>query len=196
MSCDERENNGLYFLSGSQPFKLMDMVSDSMAGRIAIVELAPLSLREIMKSDFNEPFLPTMEYIKKRNESCKNPGNIWEIIHRRGYPELQDKNVDWSMYFASYVKTYLERDVRELTAVQDLDAFRRFMVACAARTGQMLNYTNIADEVGKDANTIKNWVSILDSVPEKKRGMGAVICMCPCPGALRENVLQIPYWYI
>ena len=78
MSCDERENKGLYFLSGSQPFKLMDMVSDSMAGRIAIVELAPLSLREIMKSDFDEPFLPTMEYIKKRNESCKNPGNIWQ----------------------------------------------------------------------------------------------------------------------
>ena len=331
MSCDERENKGLYFLSGSQPFKLMDMVSDSMAGRIVVIELAPLSLREILKSDFNEPFLPTMEYIKKRNESSKNPGNIWEIIHRGGYPELQNKNVDWSMYFASYVKTYLERDVRELAAVQDLDAFRRFMVACAARTGQMLNYTNIADEVGKDANTIKSWVSILeasgiiyilesftssilkraiktpkiyfrdtglaayltrwlspetlangamsgaffetfviseilksysnrgldyryfvsyyrgkdkkkvkensqetvkeseidfiieqdgvlypieikqnssvtadmtsafqilDNIPDKKRGMGAVICMCSCPGALRENVLQIPYWFI
>ena len=65
--------------------------------------------------------------------------------------------------FCKLCKTYLERDVRELAAVQDLDAFRRFMIACAARTGQMLNYSNIADEVGKDANTIKNWISILEA---------------------------------
>lgn len=331
MACDANDSKGLFYLSGSQPFKLMDMVSDSMAGRIAIIELAPLSMREILKSNFNTPFLPTMEYVKERSASATNPGNVWRLIHRGGYPELQNPEIDWSMYFSSYIKTYLERDVRELAAVQDLDAFRRFMVACAARTGQMLNYSNIADEVGKDANTIKNWVSILeasgivyilepfassalkrairtpklyfkdtglaayltrwlspdtlangamsgaffetfviseilksysncgmdyryfvsyyrgkdkkkvkkngeevreeaeidfiieqdgmlypieikqnskvtadmtsafqilDDIPEKKRGMGAVICMCPAPGALRENVLQIPYWYV
>ena len=331
MACDANDSKGLYYLSGSQPFKLMDMVSDSMAGRIAIIELAPLSMREILRSNFNIPFLPTMEYVKERSADATNLGNVWKLIHRGGYPELQNPEIDWSMYFASYIKTYLERDVRELAAVQDLDAFRRFMVACAARTGQMLNYSNIADEVGKDANTIKNWTSILeasgivyilepfassalkraiktpklyfrdtglaayltrwlspdtlangamsgaffetfviseilksysncgmdyryfvsyyrgkdkkrvkkngeevreeaeidfiieqdgmlypieikqnskvtadmtsafqvlDDIPEKKRGMGAVICMCPAPGALRENVLQIPYWYV
>ncbi len=331
MICDQNEENGLFFLSGSQPFRLMDMVSDSMAGRIAILELAPLSLREILRSTCTNPFLPTFDYLKIRKENAKNPGNIWDIIHRGGYPALQDTEADWSLFFASYIKTYLERDVRELAAVQDLDAFRRFMIACAARTGQMLNYSNIADEVGKDANTIKSWISILESsgiiyilepfssnvlkraiktpkmyfrdtglaayltrwltaetlangamsgaffetfvvseilksysncgmdyryfvsyyrgkdkkrakkngevtieeaeidfiieqdgvlypieikqnskvtadmtsafqildeIPEKKRGMGAVICMCPAPGALRENVLQIPYWYI
>ena len=330
-TCDNNEEKGLYYLSGSQPFKLMESVSDSLAGRAAIIELSPLSLREIMKSNFARPFLPTMEYVKERNEKAVKPDNIWKIIHRGGYPEMQDPDMDWAMFFSSYVKTYLERDVRELTAVQDLDAFRRFMVACAARTGQMLNYSNIADEVGKDANTIKNWISILeasgivyilepysntalkrviktpklyfrdtglaayltrwlthetlavgamsgtffetfviseilksysnrgldyryfvsyyrgkdkkkmkkdgkesweeaeidfiieqdgvlypieikqndkvtadmtsafqvlDKIPEKKRGTGAVICMCSMPGALRENVLQIPYWYI
>lgn len=331
MSCDKSEDRGLFYLSGSQPFKLMDMASDSLAGRIAIVEMTPLSLREIMGSGCKTPFLPTMEYIKERKDDAKNPSNVWEIIHRGGYPQMQDKDVSWSMYFSSYIKTYLERDVRELAAVQDLDTFRRFMVACAARTGQMLNYSSIADEVGKDANTIKKWISILeasgiiyilepfsnsalkrviktpklyfrdtglaayltrwltpetlasgamsgdffetfviseilksysnqgldyryfvsyyrgkdkkkikkdgkevheegeidfiiekdgvlypieikknskavasmtsafqvlDKIPEKKRGMGAVVCMCPMPGMLRENVLQIPYWYI
>lgn len=331
MSCDNREDKGLFYLSGSQPFKLMDMVSDSLAGRIAIVEVAPLSLREILNDECTTPFLPTLDYIKERKDTAKQPENIWNIIHRGGYPELQNQELDWNMYFSSYIKTYLERDVRELAAVQDLDAFRRFMIACAARTGQMLNYANIADEVGKDANTIKNWVSILeasgiiyileafsnsalkrviktpkmyfrdtglaayltrwltpetlangamsgdffetfviseilksysnrgldyryfvsyyrgkdkirkkkngevvqeeaeidfiieqdgvlypveikqnsnvtadmtaafrvlDDLPEKKRGMGAVVCMCPMPGMLRENVLQIPYWYI
>lgn len=329
MICDENESRGLFYLSGSQPFKMMDMVSDSMAGRIAIIELAPLSLREILHNECSEPFLPTLEYIKLRRANAQNPGNIWTVIHRGGFPELQNADIHWEMYFASYIKTYLERDVRELAAVQDLDSFRRFMVACAARTGQMLNYANIADEVGKDAKTIKQWISILkasgivytlepfsssvlkraiktpklyfrdtglaayltrwlspetlangamsgaffetfviseilksysnrgldyryfvsyyrgkdkkrnkegerlgeneidfiieqngilypieikqsskvtadmtsafqvlDTIPEKKRGMGAVVCMCSAPGALRENILQIPYWYI
>ena len=330
-SSDNNDSKGLFYLSGSQPFKLMELVSDSLAGRVAIIELPPLSLREIMESRFTEPFLPTMDYIKERNTDAVKPDNIWSIIHRGGYPEMQDPDMDWAMFFSSYVKTYLERDVRELAAVQDLDAFRRFMVACAARTGQMLNYSNIADEVGKDANTIKNWVSVLeasgivyilepyansalkraiktpklyfrdtglaayltrwltpetlatgamsgeffetfviseilksysnrgldyryfvsyyrgkdkkkvkkngdesyeeaeidfiveqdgilypieikqssnvsadmtsafqvlDKIPEKKRGTGAVVCMCSMPGALRDNVLQIPYWYI
>lgn len=331
LSCDKSDDKGLFYLSGSQPFKLMDMVSDSLAGRIAIIEMTPLSLREIMNDECKSPFLPTLDYIQERNNTVKKPDSIWKIIHRGGYPALQDSKMDWNMYFSSYIKTYLERDVRELAAVQDLDAFRRFMVACAARTGQMLNYANIAEEVGKDANTIRNWVSILeasgivyiletfansalkrviktpkmyfrdtglaayltrwltpetlangamsgeifetfviseilksysnrglnykyfvsyyrgkdkirkkkngdivqeeaeidfiieengilypleiklnanvtadmtaafrvlDDLPEKKRGMGAVVCMCPMPGMLRENVLQIPCWYI
>ncbi|MBR7019676.1 MAG: ATP-binding protein [Lachnospiraceae bacterium] len=330
-SSDSLDAKGLYFLSGSQPFKLMEMVSDSLAGRVAIIELPPLSLREIMGSSFSQPFLPTMEYVRERNKDARKPGNIWKIIHRGGYPELQNPEVDWSMFFSSYVKTYLERDVRELAAVRDLDAFRRFMVACAARTGQMLNYSNIADEVGKDSTTIKSWISILeasgivyilepfsnsalkrviktpklyfrdtglaayltrwltpetlalgamsgqffetfviseilksysnrgldyryfvsyyrgkdkkvikkdgketweesevdfiieqdgvlypieikqndkvtadmtaafkilDKVPEKKRGTGAIVCMCSAPGALRENILQIPCWFV
>jgi predicted AAA+ superfamily ATPase len=330
-TSDNNESKGLFYLSGSQPFKLMELASDSLAGRVAIIELPPLSLREILKSNFSKPFLPTMEYVQERNKDAVKPDNIWKIIHRGGYPEMQDPDMDWAMYFSSYVKTYLERDVRELASVQDLDAFRRFMIACAARTGQMLNYSNIADEVGKDANTIKNWVSILeasgiiyilepyansalkraiktpkmyfrdtglaayltrwltpetlasgamsgeffetfviseilksysnkgldyryfvsyyrgkdkkkikkngevsqeeaeidfiieqdgilypieikqssnvsadmtsafqilDKIPEKKRGTGAVICMCSMPGALRDNILQIPFWFI
>ena len=133
------------------------------AGRVAIIELAPLSLREIMQDSFSTPFLPTLDFIKDHQTSAKSPENIWEVIHRGGYPELQNSDMDWSMFFSSYVKTYLERDVRELTAVHDLDTFRRFMVSCAARTGQMLNYSNIADEVGKDVGTIKKWVSILEA---------------------------------
>lgn len=188
MSCDKSNDKGLFFLSGSQPFKLMDMVSDSLAGRIAIIEMTPLSLREIMNDEFKTPFLPTLEYIQERNISVKKPDNIWKIIHRGGYPEIQDQNMDWNMYFSSYIKTYLERDVRELAAVQDLDAFRRFMVACAARTGQMLNYANIAEEVGKDANTIKNWVSILEA-------SGIVYILEPFANSALKRVIKTPKMY-
>lgn len=163
MSCDQNNQKGLFVLSGSQPFRLIHLASDSLAGRIAIIELSPLSLREIMGDRFNKPFVPTLEYIQERSKTAKQPNNIWEIIHRGGYPELYNSNISWNMFYANYLRTYLERDVRELSAVQNLVQFRKFMVACAARTGQMLNLSNIAKEVGKDLNTIKHWISILEA---------------------------------
>ena len=323
IKCDESDERGLFCLSGSQPLELMEGVSESLSGRIGIIELSGLSMREIKGDSFNRSFVPTMEYVQERSKSVKPFDNIWEVIHRRGYPELQNPEVDWSVFYSSYIKTYLERDVRSLSAVQNLDDFRKFMIAVAARTGQMINYANIADEVGKDQSTIKRWLSVLeasgiiyllepfsspvlkraiktpkvyfrdtglaayltrwltpetlangamsgaffetfviseilksysnrgidyrycvsyyrgrdkkktseneidliieengtlypveikrsskvtadqtsafsvlDGIPDKKRGMGAVICMCPQPGVLRENILQLPVWYI
>lgn len=323
IKCDESDERGLFCLSGSQPLELMEGVSESLSGRIGIIELSGLSMREIKGDSFNRSFVPTMEYVQERSKSVKPFDNIWEVIHRGGYPELQNPEVDWSVFYSSYIKTYLERDVRSLSAVQNLDDFRKFMIAVAARTGQMINYANIADEVGKDQSTIKRWLSVLeasgiiyllepfsssvlkraiktpkvyfrdtglaayltrwltpetlangamsgaffetfviseilksysnrgidyrycvsyyrgrdkkktseneidliveengtlypveikrsskvtadqtsafsvlDGIPDKKRGMGAVICMCPQPGVLRENILQLPVWYI
>lgn len=323
IKCDESDERGLFCLSGSQPLELMEGVSESLSGRIGIIELSGLSMREIKGDSFNRSFVPTMEYVQERSKSVKPFDNIWEVIHRGGYPELQNPEVDWSVFYSSYIKTYLERDVRSLSAVQNLDDFRKFMIAVAARTGQMINYANIADEVGKDQSTIKRWLSVLeasgiiyllepfsssvlkraiktpkvyfrdtglaayltrwltpetlangamsgaffetfviseilksysnrgidyrycvsyyrgrdkkktseneidliieengtlypveikrsskviadqtsafsvlDGIPDKKRGMGAVICMCPQPGALRENLLRLPVWYI
>jgi len=161
--CDESEDTGLFCLSGSQQFHLMQGVSETLSGRIGILELSTMSLREIMKDSFNIPFLPTQEYLLKRKESAKQPKNLWQIIHRGGYPELVTGKKDWEAFYADYVKTYIERDVRALSAVQDLDAFRRFMVSAASRSGAMLNFSNIADEVGKDVKTIKNWISILET---------------------------------
>ena len=101
---------------------------------------------------------------------------------------MQDTEMEWSMYFASYIKTYLERDVRELAAVQDLDAFRRFMVACAARIVEMLNYANIADEVGKDAVTIKKWISILEA-------SGIIYILKPFASSALKRVIRTPKLY-
>lgn len=163
IACDGSDQRGLFCLSGSQPLELMEKASESLSGRVGIIELLPLSQREIDRDAFDRPFLPTVEYIQARSKTVKEPKNIWERIHRGGYPELQNPEVDWGIFFASYVKTYLERDVRKLSAVQDLNDFRRFMVAVAARTGQMVNYSNIADEIGKDQTTVKAWMSILEA---------------------------------
>jgi predicted AAA+ superfamily ATPase len=86
----------------------MEKASESLAGRVGIIELAPLSQREIDRDSFTLPFVPTMDYIKERSHSVIMSTNIWERIHRGGYPELQDPEVEWSMFFSSYVKTYLE----------------------------------------------------------------------------------------
>ena len=155
IACDETEEKGRFYLSGSQPIELMQEASESLSGRVSVLELSTLSLREILGVTFNKPFLPTMEYVAERNKEVLRGDNIWKIIHRGGYPALQEPDMDWSQFFSSYVKTYLERDVRSITGVQDLDAFRKFMISVAARTGQMLNYSNIADEIGKDQTTVR-----------------------------------------
>lgn len=163
IACDGTKDNSQFCLSGSQPLELMEKASESLSGRVGIIELMPLSQREMDRDSFDTPFLPTLEYIRSRKKTVKVPLNIWERIHRGGYPALQDMDVDWGMFFSSYVKTYLERDVRKLSAVHDLNDFRRFMVAVAARTGQVVNYSNIADEIDKDLGTVKSWMSILEA---------------------------------
>ena len=188
IKCDESDKRGQFCLSGSQPLELMESASESLSGRVSIIELAGLSLREIQGSPFNEPFVPTMEYMQRRSGSAKAPDNLWAIIHRGSYPELQNPDLDWSAFFSSYVKTYLERDVRKLSAVQDLDDFRRFMVAVAARTGQMLNYANIADEISKDAMTVKKWMSILEA-------SGIVYLLEPYTPSVLKKAIKTPKVY-
>ena len=189
IECDNRNEYGLFCLSGSQPFKLMQSVSESLSGRVSIIELAALSLREIQGDSFSAPFIPTMDYVKERQKTARKPENIWQIIHRGSYPELyQNPDLDWQQFYASYVKTYLERDVRELSAVQDLDVFRRFMIAVAARTGQMVNYANIADEVGRDAVTIKNWMSILEA-------SGIIYLLEPYTPSVLKRAIKTPKVY-
>ena len=189
IECDKRDEYGLYCLSGSQPFRLMQNVSESLSGRISIIELAGLSLREIQGDTFDQPFLPSMDYVMERQKTARQPENIWEIIHRGSFPELyQNPDLDWQQFYASYIKTYLERDVRELSAVQNLDVFRRFMVAVAARTGQMVNYANIADEVGRDAATIRNWFSILEA-------SGIIYLLEPYTPSVLKRAIKTPKVY-
>lgn len=186
--CDEAAEKGLYCLSGSQPLSLMENAAESLAGRVGILEMSTMSLREISGDVFNRPFVPTTEYLKERSRTAVKPGNLWNIIHRGGYPELQDPAVNWNTFFSSYVSTYLEKDVRSLTAVQNLSDFRKFMTAAAARTGQMLNCSNIADEVGKDKNTIKNWISILEA-------SGIIFLLEPYAHTALKRAIKTPKLY-
>ncbi len=188
IACDAAQENGQFCLSGSQPLELMARASESLAGRVGIIELSTMSQREIDGDPFNQPFLPTLEYVRKRQETAKMPANIWERIHRGGYPALQDPQMEWAAFFGSYVKTYLERDVRQLTAVRNLHDYRRFMVSVAARTGQVVNFANIADEIGKDATTVKRWLSILEA-------SGIIWLLEPYTSSVLKRAIKSPKIY-
>lgn len=161
MIVDESDQRGDFILSGSQKLELMKGVSESLAGRVSIMELAGLSLREINGIMFNRHFIPSSQYLQEREKEITPYTDIWKTIHKGSYPELYDIDRDWQDFYSSYVATYLERDINELIAADSL-TFTKFMTSVAARTGEMLNYANIASEVGVSEPTIKNWVSVLE----------------------------------
>lgn len=165
IAVDNSEKKAMYYLTGSQQFNLMKNVSESLAGRIGIINLLGLSLREIKQIEFSEPFLPTEEYISKRQEkeTSISYNEIWDIIHKGSMPALYQEESDFDMFYSAYVSTYIERDVRSLTQVGDTIAFLKFMTALASRIGQLLNLNNIASEVGISITTAQRWLSILVS---------------------------------
>ena len=158
---DDSKKRGQFIFSVSQKLELMKGMSESLAGRVSILELTGLSLREIKGVKFNDHFIPTDEYLKEREGKLVDYNNIWEIIHKGSYPELYDVDREWQDFYSSYVDTYLERDINELITADSI-TFLKFLTAVAARTGELLNYSNIADDVGVSVPTVKNWVSILE----------------------------------
>ena len=186
-STDKLSN---FFLTGSQKMQLMENVSDSLAGRISVVELEGLSLREINNVDFNRHFVPTEEYLSEREKHLKKySDDIWKTIHRGSYPELYaNPEREWIDYYQSYVKTYLERDVNKLIKAKNHLTFIRFMTAVAARTGQQINYANIASELDVSEVTVKEWISILEK-------SGIVYILKPYKASVLNRAVKTPKLY-
>ena len=164
MSLDESHGKGQFFLSGSQQFKMMKNVSESLSGRIGILNLLGLSLRERYGVSMTEPFLPNEKYIDARrsNSASISYDDFWHLVWRGSMPELSTHpEFDWQMYYGAYVTTYIERDVKELTNVGDEVKFTRFLSAMAARTGQLVNLQSVANELGISQPTADRWLSIL-----------------------------------
>ena len=161
---DKSHHKGDFFLTGSQSFQMMQNISESLAGRVGVLQLLGLSLREIRNESWQEPFLPTTKYLMERKASMQelHIKDVWSIIHRGSMPELNvESGFDWQNFYADYVKTYIERDVRILTQVADEMQFMKFMTVCAAMIGQMLNLASMARDVGISEPTAKRWLSIL-----------------------------------
>ena len=165
IAVDNSDKKGQYWLTGSQQFHMMKNVTESLAGRVAIVDLKGLSLKEL--DDLEQvPFIPTADNIENMRKSSKyhDLTDIYQKIWRGSYPEVNtNTDTDWETFYKSYLRTYIERDIKDLNAVKNEMDFIKFLKVLAARTGQMLDYTDISKEVGVSSPTIKSWVSILVS---------------------------------
>ena len=165
IAVDNSDKNGQYWLTGSQQFHMMKNVSESLAGRVAIVDLYGFSLKELDKVE-HFPFMPIIEFIEKSKKISKPHDllGLYEKIWRGSYPKINvDTEISWKTFYKSYLGTYIERDIRDLKVIKNEMDFLKFMGVVAARTGQMLNYADISNEVGVSLNTVKSWISILVS---------------------------------
>ena len=160
---DKERTAGQFWLTGSQQFHLMKGVSESLAGRVGVVNLLGFSQRELNRIAEAPPFLPTEEQLKEREPvpALLLP-ELFETIWRGSFPALhRGDEVDRDLFYSSYVQTYLQRDVRDLAHVGNEGAFLRFLRACAARTGQLLNVHGLCQDADISQPTGKRWLSIL-----------------------------------
>lgn len=163
---DSENRPGMYWLTGSQRFHMMKNASESLAGRVGIVELNTLSQQEARRENDVPDFFPSIDRLRELtpdHRSC-DINELYSLIWRGGYPALhRNLNRNLNYYFDSYLQTYLERDVQALTQVGDKSAFLTLMQSAAARTGQQLVYADIAQDAGISPKTAKNWISILET---------------------------------
>lgn len=164
---DKSDKKGQYWLTGAQQFHLMKNVSESLAGRVGILDLMGLSLVELSQTPNNEPFFPDLEYIEKRRENHKNysTSDIFKIIYNGSFPALnnQDEFQDRNAFYSAYIRTYIERDIRDLSSISNEMKFLNFIRVVAARTGQVLKYSELANAVDISEPTAKTWLSVLVS---------------------------------
>lgn len=143
-AVDNSGGMGQYVLSGSQQFSLLAGVTQSLAGRASLIELHPLRLKELA-------------------DGGDMPSSMDRYLLQGGYPAVHARGLDAQRYYADYVASYIERDVRSLSAVQDLGSFQRFMRLCAARTGQLLNLNALANDCGISQPTANAWMNLLEA---------------------------------
>lgn len=141
---DESGKMGKYILAGSQNFLLLEKITQSLAGRVAICNLLPLGLTELINADLLDE-------------------NLDHVMFTGGYPVIYDRHIPVTDYFPSYIQTYIERDVRGISNVGNLSTFQRFIKLCGGRVGQLLNLSSLGNELGINYKTVRSWISILEA---------------------------------
>ncbi len=191
MMVDERRQPGDFWLTGSQLFSMMEGVQESLAGRVALLQLSPLSYGELIADGGTTPFridLPALTQRQAARPALDTPA-IFQRIFTGGMPALASgQYASPNIFYSSYISTYLDRDVRRLSAGIDDLKFLGFLRAAAARTGQQLNYKGIADDAEIDQATAKNWLHILEA-------LGIVFLLRPYSNNVLKRTVSTPKLY-
>jgi predicted AAA+ superfamily ATPase len=140
---DEKNLKGMFILTGSHQLKLQESINQSLAGRTAMLKLLPFTIPELLNNKLNF--------------------SLDEYIFYGMYPRIFKENIDPTKYYRDYVQTYVERDVRQIINIKDLNVFQHFLKLCAGRIGQVFNSHNLSNELGITHNTIRNWLSVLEA---------------------------------
>ncbi len=191
--CDQEQKPGLFWLTGSQQFSMMQHVSESLAGRVGILQLQGLSQNEIIGNPNTEPFtIPASLPLEKNNTSKQNNFSILTLysrILRGSYPALYARpKTNIETFYSSYIQTYIERDVRSILKVQEQHSFFTCMRLLASRTGQLLNYNDISRDIGVTVNTVKSWISVLET-------SGIIYILNPWSSNLAKRAIKTPKIY-
>lgn len=188
---DERHQPGDFWLTGSQLFKMMEGVQESLAGRVALLHLSPFSQSEIMKRPPEPPFSLELPLLSERQNGRQmlNTPEVFQHIHQGGMPALVTGTYsNASIFYSSYIDTYMERDVRRLSNDIDSLKFLRFLRSVAARTSQQVNYKGIADDAEIDQTTAKNWLHVLEA-------LGIIFLLEPYSNNVLKRTVSTPKLY-
>ena len=190
---DKEKKPGLFWLTGSQKFHLMQGISETLAGRIAILDMLGLSQEEINNhSTQSQPFLPTPAWIsdiRAQKRQALNLEDVYYNIWRGSFPKLVlDDSIPRDIFYSSYIQTYIQRDIRSIIQISNEMTFARFLGAMAARTGQLLNYADLARDVDVDQKTIKAWTSILET-------SGLIYLLQPYHNNVTSRLIKTPKLY-
>lgn len=185
INVDNSNKKGQYWITGSQQFNLMEKASESLAGRVGIVNLNSFTYSEIVRNEKKELFDP-----EKLREAPKIEANVlFKIIFKGGMPEFYDNpEIDRNLYFQSYIDTYINRDVRQLIEVGKIEEFKKFMVSIASRVGEQLNYSDLSKDCGVSVPTVTAWLSVLVS-------SGIVYLLEPYMSSQLKRMTHIPKIY-
>lgn len=193
LRVDQQKQNGLYWLTGSQKFHLMRGIHESLAGRVGILDLLGFSRAE-MTGRFDQvmPFLPTEQWLAHYRKQPQKSGSlqeIYETIWLGSYPKLYDApGISRDIFYRSYLQTYINRDVRDLLHISNETLFARFVRVVAARTGQLLNYADLARDADIDQKTVKSWLSVLET-------SGLIYLLQPYYGNITKRMIKAPKLY-
>jgi len=190
---DKRKKNGLFWLTGSQKYRLMKGIQESLAGRVAIINMLGFSYREISKkTTVSVPFLPSVKLTKKEPSGKPLTSvQMFQRIWQGSFPRLIANKHTQDMrkiFFDSYIQTYVERDVKDFYNIENELAFYNFLIAAAARTGQLLNYSDLARDVHIDLRTAKLWLEILER-------SGVIYLLYPYSSNIARRTIKTPKLY-
>ena len=188
MIADNTDEHGLYWLTGAQQYNLMQGVTESLAGRVVLIDMLGFSIYERDgKGDLQKPFLPSPEparILKKRNSA-----DTFKIIWQGAFPDVAGADSEyWEAFYDSYIRTYIERDVRQIINIGDEAKFITFLKVAAARTGQELNLADMARNVGIDPKTAESWLSVLKTA-------GLVYLLQPYFKNITKRLAKRPKFY-